>query len=59
MNIPEKRKWQRGADKCRVLSFFKSSIEENEKFPANTNLLFVDLKAADRAAAEHPIPGVL
>ncbi len=59
MNILKRENGKEVLTNVEYCHFQKVSIEENEKFPANTNLLFVDLQAADRAAAEHPIPGVL
>ncbi len=59
MNILKREQGRDVLTNVEYCHFQKISIEEYEKFPANTNLLFVDLQAADRAAAEHPIPGVL
>ena len=59
MNILKRENGKDVLTNVEYCHFQKVSIKENEKFPANTNLLFVDLQAADRAAAEHPIPSVL
>lgn len=59
MNILKRENGKEVLTNVEYCHFQKVSIEESEKFPANTNLLFVDLKAADKAASLHPIPGVL
>ncbi len=39
--------------------FQKVTVKDGEKFPANTNLLFADLKAVEEVVSNTPIPGVL
>ncbi len=59
MNILKRENGKDVLTNVEYCHFQKVAIEESEKFPANTNLLFVDLKAAEEAALQHPIPGVL
>ena len=59
MNILKRENGKDVLTNVEYCHFQKVAIEESEKFPANTNLLFVDLKAAEEAVEQHPIPGVL